>query len=79
MPRFQCVDGHRGSANALMSKGVADVSIGKKVQNACPKCGKDVLVIPCNKRAKKVPLANQRSGGTILRKPFTLGIVGTVK
>ena len=76
MPRFECVSGHRGSAKSLVVREDADISIGNRVSNACPDCGKDVTIVPCNKHAKKPVLANLRSGDEAFRRPFAIEAVG---
>lgn len=78
MSRYQCVDGHIGPAYVLGTKSGEVQSVEETVKrSACPTCGKDVALVPCNKHSKKV--AHQKNNGGVPRKPFALGIVGVTK
>lgn len=74
MPMFKCESGgHRGPANKLVLKASLIPEAGQVIPNACPQCGKDVRIVPCNKHGGKTAI--ERDAG-LQRKPFSLGIVG---
>lgn len=71
MSRFQCVDGHKGSVHSLTLSPGADVTIGATVSDACPRCGKDVKIVPCNKHASRTTFVTQNAG-VAFRRPFAV-------
>lgn len=74
MPRFKCVNGHRGPVRDLVLRMNAAPHTDDTVPKVCPDCGANVVKMPCNKHAGQ-KTTSQRSGGSILRKPFSVGTV----
>jgi hypothetical protein len=72
MSRFECMNGHRGPAYGLVLK-PSIAPLAGDVLKACPQCGADVRITPCNKHGGKVP--SQRSGAREIRRPFVGGMV----
>lgn len=73
MPRFKCENGHRGPARDLVQRMNAAPHTDDTAPKVCPDCGASVEEMPCNKHAGKKTV-NQRSGSSVLRKPFSMGI-----